>query len=48
MKNGAEALETYLAREVDFDGLDANVLGSRCHIGRSQAAGQKVGSRVRK
>ena len=26
--------EAYLARKVDFNGLDANILGSRCHVGR--------------
>ena len=28
------AFETHLTREIDFNGLDANVLGSRCHVGR--------------
>ena len=31
-----EAVETYLTREVDLNGLDANVLRSRCHVGRRE------------
>ena len=26
----------YLAREIDLNGLDADVLGSRCHSGRRE------------
>ena len=31
--NRGESSEMYLTGEVDFNGLDANVLGLRCHIG---------------